>query len=285
MTDNYRQIDSFLAGSKNDIRSLGTDLYIIRNASGTSQPYPIKSDMLVCSIATSGNISGRLNLNHYTQNVGQLCLTLPGAIIEQTHCSPDYRCLCILMSEDFINSLNLKYDMLTHMAIQRNPVLKLNDQQQEAALTFGEMAYSVLGTSNPFKREIIQHLTCAYIYGLGYYLYERDESQKLTNDEQTMLRFLQIVRQHFRRERRVQFYADMLHLSAGYLSILIKKTSGRTATQWIDEHVILEAKVMLKSGGMSVQQVSNELNFPSQSFFGKYFKRHTGMSPKEYKSK
>ncbi len=67
------------------------------------------------------------------------------------------------------------------------------------------------------------------------------------------------------------------------MSTIIKQTSGKTAGDWIDDYILLEAKALLKSTNMTIQQISDELNFPSQSFFGKYFKRLTGVSPKEYR--
>jgi len=67
------------------------------------------------------------------------------------------------------------------------------------------------------------------------------------------------------------------------MSRTLRETSGKSANDLIYEHVTLEAKALLKSTSMTIQQISDELNFPSQSFFGKYFKRVTGMSPKEYK--
>ena len=69
----------------------------------------------------------------------------------------------------------------------------------------------------------------------------------------------------------------------GYLSTVVRTCTGRTASEWIERHVAQEAKALLKSTNMTVQQISNELNFPSQSFFGKFFKRLTGLSPKEYR--
>ncbi|KAA5414161.1 AraC family transcriptional regulator [Bacteroides cellulosilyticus] len=87
------------------------------------------------------------------------------------------------------------------------------------------------------------------------------------------------------KKEKVLYYADRLHLSAGYLSTIIKRVSGKTAAEWIDDYVTLEAKALLKSTNLTIQQISDELNFPSQSFFGKYFKRITGLSPKEYREK
>ena len=118
---------------------------------------------------------------------------------------------------------------------------------------------------------------------MGYYFHQTTESKKLSNEEILMQNFLKTVQQYYKKERKVIFYADKLHLSAGYLSTVIKNVSGKTAAEWIDDYVILEAKSLLKSTNLTIQQISDGLNFPSQSFFGKYFKRQTGISPKEYK--
>ncbi len=79
------------------------------------------------------------------------------------------------------------------------------------------------------------------------------------------------------------FYAAQLNLTPKYLSTLIRQTSGRTASEWIDDYVILEAKNLLKYSTMSVQEIAYSLNFPNQSFFGKYFKNHTGQTPSGYR--
>jgi AraC-like DNA-binding protein len=96
-------------------------------------------------------------------------------------------------------------------------------------------------------------------------------------------KFLDLAQTHYKEQRELNFYADKLCLTPKHLSKVVRKTSGTTANGWIDNHVILEAKALLKSTDMTILQISEELNFPSQSFFGKYFKRCTGMSPSEYK--
>jgi len=95
--------------------------------------------------------------------------------------------------------------------------------------------------------------------------------------------FLEVLQKHYKVERGVDFYADKLCLTPKYLSTVIRQTSGKTAGEWIDEYVMLEAKALLKSTKMTIQQISDELNFPSQSFFGKYFKRLEGVPPKVYR--
>ena len=87
----------------------------------------------------------------------------------------------------------------------------------------------------------------------------------------------------YRKERSVVYFANRLCISPKHLSMVVKKVSGRTASDWIDEYVVLEAKQMLRTTTLTVQEVSRELNFANQSFFGKYFKKHVGMSPSEYR--
>lgn len=70
----------------------------------------------------------------------------------------------------------------------------------------------------------------------------------------------------------------------GYLSTVIQNVTNTTAKSIIDKHVILEIKVLLKSTNLSVQEISNQLCFPDQSFFGRYFKKHTGLSPLQYRN-
>lgn len=268
-----------------DTKSLHDDIFTTHYKRQIVSKYPIKNDMYICNIGIAGRSSGRINTQPYTMRPHGISFHLPGDILEQSELSDDFECLCVAMSEDFFRGLGLTYDFRTLVSIQDSPMLDMSERQFAAAVMYYDMVDSVLGSSNPYKREIIRHLTCAYFYGLGYFLYQKIEGRKLSNDETLMQSFIKTVQQNYKRERKVAFYADELNLSVGYLATVVKKVSGRTPTEWIDDYVTLEAKALLKSHGLTVQQVSNELNFPSQSFFGKYFKRHTGMSPKEYKNK
>ena len=97
--------------------------------------------------------------------------------------------------------------------------------------------------------------------------------------------FMSLLQQYNKRERNVSFYAKQLNITPKYLSSVVKEVSGKTAARWIDESVILEAKALLKYSGMSIQEIAYHLNFSTQSFFGKYFKQHTGYSPSRFKRK
>ena len=87
----------------------------------------------------------------------------------------------------------------------------------------------------------------------------------------------------YRKERNVNYYTKKQHISPRYFSSIIKEKSGSSASYWIVQMVITEAKQLLESSNLSIKEVAAQLNFPTQSFFGKYFKQYVGMSPKEYR--
>ena len=103
--------------------------------------------------------------------------------------------------------------------------------------------------------------------------------------EEYFRQFTELLGEHYKHERSVGFYARQLCITPKYLTTLIKRISGKSVSEWIDNYVILEAKTLLKYSNMSVQEIAYYLNFPNQSFFGSYFKRNAGMSPSQYKAK
>ena len=136
----------------------------------------------------------------------------------------------------------------------------------------------------PYRRGAVQHLIVSLLYNLKY-IHEhtcKSTPSRLSRQEELFRRFIALVNQHSKHERNVNFYADKLCLTPHYLSSVIRETSGQTVMQWINQAVILEAKVLLKHSNLLVFQISDELNFPNPSFFSKFFKRMTGMTPAEY---
>lgn len=101
--------------------------------------------------------------------------------------------------------------------------------------------------------------------------------------EEYFCRFMQVLSQSYKAERRVEFYASKLCITPKYLSALIKEVSGKRPSEWIEELVMLEAKSLLRYSKITIQEIAYQLNFPNSSFFGKYFKRYTGLSPKNYR--
>lgn len=137
---------------------------------------------------------------------------------------------------------------------------------------------------SPHRVEIARHLAqaAAYIESGISQKYKTPLEFRKTRQDSIFGQFIDYVRQYHTKERSINFYADKLCLTPKYLSSVIKNYTGKVAHDWINEFVIEKAKALLKSSNLTIQQISDELNFPNQSFFGTYFKRHVGLCPKEY---
>lgn len=141
-------------------------------------------------------------------------------------------------------------------------------------------------TDNLFREGALHGYTQVLMYNAYDYFTRMknkvDDSSEYSRNQDIYKRFMQAVQKNYMNERSIKFYADVLCISPKYLSQVIKNVTGRLAGDWITDYVILEAKALLKSNKYTVQEVCDMLNFANQSFFGKYFKRKTGMSPKAY---
>jgi AraC-like DNA-binding protein len=101
--------------------------------------------------------------------------------------------------------------------------------------------------------------------------------------KEQVLNFFKLLLHNHKKEKTLQFYASKMCLTPKYLSTIIKERTGRTAFSWINEVLISSTKYMLKTTDMTILQISEELNFPNPSFFGRFFKKHTGMTPVQYR--
>ena len=142
-------------------------------------------------------------------------------------------------------------------------------------------------SGSPYKLEAAKHLTLAtfYSFSLARHNVATDQEVRTGRKDELYGAFVELVRRHFRISHDVAFYADKLCVTVKYLSQVVKEKSGTPALEFIEQYVITECKALLLSTRMSIQQIADELHFPSQSVFGKYFKRVTGVSPREYRNR
>jgi AraC-like DNA-binding protein len=246
--------------------------------------YPTKIDFTVVLICLKGTIEGSINLVNYTFEANRLGIVFFDQIVQYHHISDDFSGLFIVLSKRFGDNLELNIKDSTSMFfyIQNNPVIPVNESEMALLLDYYSMLQKTVKMENNHRREIVKHLLHALLYSTDFVF--QQHQRRATKMEELFTSFYNLVLLHHRASREVGFYADKLCLTPKYLSTVIKASTGKTAYQWINDYVILEAKALLKSGNMTVQQISDALSFPNQSFFGQYFKRHTGMSPSEYRN-
>jgi YesN/AraC family two-component response regulator len=138
--------------------------------------------------------------------------------------------------------------------------------------------------NSPYQKEMAELFSQATSYVEETILekYEQAKKDRKTRSDQIFEKFIVYVEQYCSEQRSVKFYADKLFITTQHLSKTVKDASGKSVKDWISEFVLMEAKLLLKSTHLTIQEVSNKMNFPDQSFFGKYFKKYMGLSPKKY---
>ncbi|MDR1169291.1 MAG: helix-turn-helix domain-containing protein [Prevotellaceae bacterium] len=267
--------------------SIGDDFILLDNPDIPAVlNYPFKLDVFIAAICIKGTVNGSINMQSYTLRGPNLVVCFPDQIVMNAPFSDDFSGLFIIMSKQFTNDLkvNIKEALSLNFSFRQKPWIPLDEQALSIIKQyFYIMKQLIRITENPYRMEVVKHMTISFFYGMGYYFHPFTGREEKSRRTVLVEEFLDLVQLHYREQRELAFYAGKLCLTPRHLSKVIKETSGTTANDWIDRHVILEAKALLKSTGMTVQQISEELNFPSQSFFGKYFKRCTGISPSEYK--
>lgn len=270
-----------------EINRLGDDFLLLENPIITSVfDHPFRIDVVTAIICLHGTMDGFINLKEYHVKAPGFSIVMPGQILEYKRISQDFKGLFIIMSKKFIDSLDIEERFPFFLSVWNNPYIPLDGEGVEAFVTYYRMIQRMIRqTDNPRRMEITKHLTKAFFYGAGYYLHDIPDDSAKSKQELLVEKFLNFVEANYKEHRGMDFYADKMCLTAKHISSVIKEVTGKSAVDWIDDQVVLEAKALLKSSNLTIQQIADELNFPSQSFFGKYFKRVVGVSPKEYRSK
>lgn len=268
-----------------NIRSFGNDFYVYDIFFHRFITYPFKMDFYSCWICVEGEAYGVIDLMPYHLKRYSMAVNVPEQLLEQHSVSKDFYAVGIVMSRKFMTELGLPYSFKIDKMVRDNPVVELMPNQFDAMMSYCLMTKKLLETKRSFQLETLRHLTCAFFYGIGSYLFQLSEERISTNEEMLMYKFINEVKSNYRKERKVSFYAGRLNLTANYLSTSVKKFSGKTPGEWIESFVTEDARALLKNTNLTIQQISYKLGFPSQSFFGKFFKRVAGCSPKEYREK
>ena len=272
---------------------IGDDILLIDNshtmrAELSSDNEPFRIDMTMAIIYEQGSADLKINMRDYHIEAPAVLLVLNDQIYQSAGHSEDLRSKVILMSRSFSDSLfaNSGEILPLKSSIMKNPVMKIENEENVFGQFFQLLQNIAASPRQEFKIESARHLTLSMFYGYSHLKHEVNEV-KSTNSrqEEIFTKFTELLERHHKKEREIAFYADKMCMTSKHLSQVIKDYTGKTALGIIEEYVISEAKSMLLSTTMSIQQISDELNFPSQSVFGKYFKRVAGISPSEYRNR
>lgn len=255
--------------------------------------FPSRLNALIIGVGTEGETSLMSNLQEFRLKKDSLFIFSPKHIL-QVQSNNHFKAHLIVVAPDFLKRINIDTKRMMPLFLQFGslPCMELTQAESQSLRSFISMVEQELkGSETDFSSEIIGGLIAATIYKVGdiltHYLTEHPEVDSPIHNraEEYFRQFTELLGEHYKHERSVGFYARQLCITPKYLTTLIKRISGKSVSEWIDNYVILEAKTLLKYSNMSVQEIAYYLNFPNQSFFGSYFKRNAGMSPSQYKAK
>lgn len=255
--------------------------------------FPSRLNALIIGVGTEGETSLTSNLQEFRLKKDSLFIFSPKHIL-QVQSNNRFKAHLIVIAPDFLKCINIDTKRMMPLFLQFGslPCMELTQAESQSLRSFISMVEQELkGSETDFSSEIIGELIAATIYKVGdiltHYLTEHPEVDSPIHNraEEYFRQFTELLGEHYKHERSVGFYARQLCITPKYLTTLIKRISGKSVSEWIDNYVILEAKTLLKYSNMSVQEIAYYLNFPNQSFFGSYFKRNAGMSPSQYKAK
>ena len=267
---------------------------------------PVKIDIPCLFLCLDGEMQLDINLQSYRFNREHLlCFIAPCAcrIVSRSRVctvaefmlpntcacrivsrSPGFRCVGLLLSKSFWRQLVLAERTLVKIAI-RDAFIAVNDDEHGRLTRFYELL--CLCADAPGLRDSADTL---YPLILGMFCQVRNICRRLedtatpaSHSEKIFYDFLDLLHTHYRKQRRVSFYAGELSLTPRHLTTVIRLVSGRSAARWIEEYIVLEAQILLRNSPMAIKEIAYELGFNEQSLFSKYFSRVSGSSPESYR--
>lgn len=242
--------------------------------------------VFVC-LAGEGEIV--VDMNTIRVRRGSFVLLLPYSVVQITEASDDIDIKLVATGFGFLEKLVMLQPVGNYESqLREEPSLLLSEERLGEIgeiYRFVEKCYS--DAQGPLTNEIRNSLmTFLALEVVSLFVMNRPaEKRKLSRQEQIFRNFTVSLARNFREHRTVEFYADEACLTPKHFSTVIKGRSGKLPSEWITERTVALIRFLLDNTAMSIQEIANELNFPNQSFFTRYFKSHTGYTPTAYRSR
>lgn len=272
--------------------SIGDSVYICDDfAFPEGLPVPFKLTFTSAVICLQGEFSAVINQRSLQASRGDVIITQYGSIVEVIDTSEDFKSISmIFMDSDEGNLFNRPAEDLGNWLIHRSiPVsIHLEESSLGRYLSLYSLAKELYDEAAPtLKEDIVKgfiSMSVASFLSIPQMQMDEEHTAKPeSRGEEVFLRFKDDLQLYAARERSVQFYADRLCISPKYFAKLVRRASGKLPMELIRSHVIIEAKTLLRSSEMTIREIADALNFPTDSFFCHYFKQSTGLSPSDYR--
>ncbi|NMA73998.1 MAG: AraC family transcriptional regulator [Bacteroidales bacterium] len=252
-----------------------------------SLDHPFSFDGIIFIICMKGRAKVRISFEEYEIKKNSIATVLPNQSIEGVEYSKDYSSQLLVFSPDFFSGLPLPKEYDIYKKIVQSPVLQTSEEGRLNLLRYYSFITETFNNKkHQFSEKIIKGLVFSLLLEItALYLKYGDEikERNSSRNEKITEQFFSLLKKHYKERKPASFYADELFITPKYLSSILKKVTGRPVSAWIEDSITIRAKILLKSTELTVLQISEELNFPNPSYFGRFFKKKTGMTPRDYR--
>lgn len=249
-----------------------------------------RAGFYMVGLCMSGKLKVRVNFRDYVIKKNIFMAMTPSTIVQILDKSEDFRVRVVLFDKDFLLQQTNNTRLLDSFGFFENGDVTsfgVVNEQAETLIPIYELIRKKYDSYEAYKDNMARNLILTLLYQCAeiYHKPTTEQEAKSSRKDEIKLAFLQLVKEHCGHERKISFYAEKLFITPKYLMETIKMETGKTAGKIIDEAVMLEAKLLLGDKDKPVQQIAEELNFPSQTFFTKFFKRNSSETPTSWRSK
>ena len=265
------------------LRHNGHDILTLSKIEGCfALPESFVPPTYALEFVTKGSVMGKVNDHVVPLTTNSCVFWLADHVMKDVQTSPDCEIYILGFTAEFADALNIHIPLSQFSQLLMRPVWQITDLQMRAVLRYIELLHLLIDDNKPTA-------VLNMVRSLIYYLAEDttlapQQSPSLTRAEQICGQFLSLVELHCREQHAVEWYARQMALAPKYLSNVLKQTMDISPNACIDRALIRQAKSLLSSTSLSIQQISDRLGFLNQSHFGTFFRRHTGTNPSAYKT-
>lgn len=253
---------------------------------------PVYVNAFSYALVTGGSAMVSIDERLFSVSANTVCVLSPLHLTHFHDLSPDFRCMFLCLHKDFIDRtgiFDIRRRIVTGMAVHRNPVIRICAQEGELLEEcISDVARQIARNGHRYHAEVIRNSLVRFYLELdnilgGYNGPSGGDCAVIPRERLKLQEFMTLLLDNFRTEHNVAFYAERMNMTPQYLTRIIKGQTGKSVNAFVFEMLYSEARNMLSSTELSIQQISGWLNFADQASFSKFFKRHSGVSPQDFR--
>lgn len=254
---------------------------------------PSRLNQVVLIFALQGEIEMSVDYYPYTISTNDFLLVTPAHLIQATGMSADFRAKVLILDQEFLQQMrphDLSPSVSNFMEMRKHPLTRFSQEEIAHMMKYISVIKEKIHLHNHLLQPaVIKVSFLSFLLELVNIVFGKYDTltpvKPSSRREEIMNKFLELLLEHCKEEHEVSYYAERLFITPQYLSLVLKDLTGKTANIMIDQAIIMEAKLLLRSQEYTIQQIADILHFADQSTFGKFFKKNVGVSPLEYKKR